>query len=96
MLNKWAWCGCLQPLTFSKAIKNLIGDIGKLLISPGFEGASDVVFATGQLLGSVVGEKYISLPGDSLTISKFRNRMLSHQCIRNSRHLIKGKCPNEF
>jgi hypothetical protein len=94
-MNKWAWCKCLDnTLSLSNAVFGLIKRVGELFIDPDIEKASDVVFAAGRLFGSVVGEKYVSIPGDSLTISKFKNRMMNHQCIRDSSSLVRGRCPS--
>jgi len=55
--------------------------------------ASDVCFAAGRLFGTLAGRKYVSVPGDSLTIEKMRDRMMSYGCIQSEEQLYLGKCP---
>jgi hypothetical protein len=95
VIRKWAWCGCLKPLSFRKSILQLTKETGEFLVNPCVEEFSDIVFAVGRLLGGLFVEKYISLPGDNIAISKLRERMMIYQCVRDYKSLVNGRCPYE-
>jgi hypothetical protein len=87
MFNRWAFCECLSgPRPFKAAVADLFEEIGEFLWKPSFDEASDICFAFGRLVGSVIGEQYIRIPGDSMCLEKLRWRLHVYGCVRSPRH----------
>ncbi len=84
---RMAFCECLSgPRPLRAAVADLAEEIGEFLWRPSLDEASDICFAFGRLLGSLVGEQYIRVPGDSMCLEKLRWRLHVYGCVRSPRH----------
>jgi len=94
METLYAFCDCFRMIGMRRAVLYVLDEVGEFLWRPSLEEASDICFAMGRLLGTLAGRKYVNVPGDSMTIEKMRERMMTYGCIQSERHLIDGKCPS--
>lgn len=92
------YCACLDVRTVPDALRDLADELAEL---PGVRhptGAadelSDISWAVGRLLGSVLGRPYLRVPGDRRHTRKIASRMRTHGCVRSRRHLTAGRCPS--
>jgi hypothetical protein len=56
---------------------------------------SDISYGFGRLIAGIFGKPYIHIPGDKLHIAKMSARMNEYGCVRSTRFLINGHCPNK-
>lgn len=91
-MTRMAFCECLSgPRPLKAALADLFEEVLEFICLPSLDEASDICFAFGRLLGSLAGEQYIRVPGDTMCIEKFRERMLVYGCVRSPRHLQCGR-----
>jgi hypothetical protein len=89
-----AWCACMGTLSPKQALKDLADEAVELAKEPSRDELSDVVFAVGRLLGSLINKPLVALPGSRLHVEKISHRMQHHGCVRSVRHLQDGVCPS--
>jgi len=94
METLFAFCDCFDRIAVRDAAMYLLEEVGEFIWHPSLNEASDICFAMGRLLGTLAGKKYISVPGDFMTIEKMQDRMMTYGCIQSERHLSYGKCPS--
>lgn len=91
-------CACLRVLPLQAALRDIGDELRELrrarTIKDAVDELSDIAFAWGRLLGSVVSTVYIPVPGDARHVKKIHARMLEYGCVRSKRHLIDGRCPS--
>jgi hypothetical protein len=89
---RMAFCECLSgPRPLKAALADLAEEIWEFVRMPSLDEASDICFAFGRLLGSLVGEQYIHVPGDSMCLRKLRHRLSIYGCVRSPRHKQCGR-----
>lgn len=88
------WCACMGTLSAKQALKDLADEAVELAKEPSKDELSDVVFAVGRLLGSLINKPLVTLPGSRLHVEKISHRMQHHGCVRSVRHLQDGACPS--
>ena len=88
------WCGCLGPLSVSRAVRDVLDELAEFVKAPSKDELSDICFGVGRLLGAFTGKPYRTFPGAELHIEKITRRMIEHGCVRSARHLSGGECPS--
>lgn len=91
-----SYCKCHETLTLKQSFNGLIDEVKEFIEEPSKDEASDIVYCLNRMVGTFMNRPYVPvIPGDSLHVSKIKERMHEYGCIRSNRHLINGKCPSE-
>lgn len=88
------FCDCVSTLSVPEAVGHLLDESLELLKEPSLDELSDVCYATGRLLGSVLRRPYVGVLFDDRHKAKMRERMLEYGCVRSRRHLVNDRCPS--
>jgi hypothetical protein len=87
------YCKCHGLLNPRQAVKDVVDEVKEMVAEPSMDEFSDIIYAIGRLMASLIGKVYIPLPGDGRHVAKIDARMLEYGCIRSKRHLVGGVCP---
>lgn len=88
------FCACASRIAPSTAFGHLADELRELFSEPSLDELSDVCFAWGRLVGSLLGRAYVRTPFDGRHRRKMHERMTAHGCVRSGRHLRDGACPS--
>ena len=105
---KEQFCGCIQVRPFKQSFADLFsrelidnkvrGEVYELLSARSWhdfkDELSDISYGFGRLIAGIFGKSYIHIPGDKLHLTKMKDRMDEYGCVRSTRFLINGRCPN--
>lgn len=88
------WCPCHGVQNPVEAVRDTLAELVEFIREPSRDELSDIAYGVGRVLGAVVQRPYIRVPGDGLHVAKIEKRMREYGCIRSTRHLKDGRCPN--
>lgn len=102
------FCGCISVRSSREALGDMFsrelvdgkvrGEFYELLAVRSWaefrDEMSDMSYGFGRLLGGLVGKPYVHVPGDALHLAKMDARMAEYGCVRSTRFLVDGCCPN--
>jgi len=88
------FCSCMTVRPFGAAVVDLVAEIEEWVEYPSWDEWSDICWALGRLLGSMMNRLYVHVPGDTRHVEKIHRRMQEHGCVRSDRHLVDGHCPS--
>ncbi len=92
---KQKYCNCHNTLTVKQCIMALKDEVVEFIQEPSLDEFSDIIYCVNRFAGTITKQPYLKvLPGDKTHVDKIRKRMMMYGCIRSTKHLVKGRCPN--
>lgn len=109
MNSKVQWCGCMQVRPVKEGVADLFsrqlvdgkprGEFYELLeartMAKFKDELSDIAWGVGRIIGGFLNKAYVRVPGDGIHYRKVVERIEEYGCMRSTRFLIEGKCPNK-